>query len=101
MAAKDDDQNDDLLDLVSAMADRIGLTGRDREQYIHEHMTRSGYRMVPSYERGDDDGEDDDNEGGSFFPRGNRNQGRNPRDRRQARGRGNQRQSRGENWYDD
>jgi hypothetical protein len=64
MADKDDD---DLFDSVSAMADRIGLSGREKSRYIHEHMTRGGYRAVPSYVR--DEGEDDDDDDGSstFF----------------------------------
>lgn len=41
--------NDTFLDTVRAMADRLGLTDEERDRYVHEHMTRSGYRMVPNY----------------------------------------------------
>jgi hypothetical protein len=58
------EDDDDLLETVTKMADRLKLKGRDREKYVHEHMTRGGYRAVPRYVR-DDDGDDD--EGGSFF----------------------------------
>ena len=62
-----DSQEDSLYDDVSAMADRLKLTGRDRTQYIHEHMTRSGYRAVPTYVKDDEEEEDDSGSGSSFF----------------------------------
>lgn len=68
-----DNQEDSLYDDVSAMADRIGLTGKDRTSYIHEHMTRGGYRAVPSYVKDDSDDEDDEGSSGSgFFGSGRR-----------------------------
>lgn len=76
------DKDDDLLDSVNAMADRLKLTGRDRSRYIHEHMTRSGYRAVPQYVK--DDGDDDDDDSSGFFGkkrRPNRDGGRRDRDR--------------------
>jgi hypothetical protein len=63
MADKDDD---DLYDTVSGMADRLKLKGEERGRYIHEHMTRSGYKAVPNYVKADDD-DDDDDSGSSFF----------------------------------
>ena len=61
----DSKDDDDLYDSVSAMADRLKLKGKERGTYIHEHMTRSGYRAVPNYVKADDD--DDDDDGGSSF----------------------------------
>lgn len=57
------DKDDTLYDDVSAMADRIGLEGSDRTKYIHQHMTRGGYKAVPNYvpaEESDDDEEQDE-----------------------------------------
>lgn len=59
------DKDDDLLDSVSAMADRMGLTGRERSRYIHEHMTRSGFKAVPQYVKAEDD--EDEDKGSGFF----------------------------------
>jgi hypothetical protein len=63
MAARDDKNDQEDYESVSAMADRLKLKGRERSRYIHDHMTSFGYRMVPSYVR-DEDEEDDD--GGRF-----------------------------------
>jgi hypothetical protein len=53
MAEKNED---DFLGQVQAMADRLGLTdAEERGQYVHQHMTRAGYTMVPSYVKEDDD----------------------------------------------
>jgi hypothetical protein len=60
------DDNDDLFSTVTGMADRLKLTGKERQTYIHEHMTRSGYRMEPTYVPGGDDDDDDDSSGGFF-----------------------------------
>jgi len=65
VADKDDD---DLFESVSGMADRLGLKGSERRTYIHEHMTRGGYRAVPNYVKADDD-DDDDDKGSGFFDR--------------------------------
>lgn len=59
-----DQDKDDFLDTVVNMAERLGLEGDDRGKYVHEHMTRAGYRMVPSYVK-EDEG-DSGNEGGFF-----------------------------------
>jgi hypothetical protein len=68
---KDDSQHD--YESVAAMADRLKLKGKDRNRYIHEHMTGIGYRMVPSYVREE---EDEDDGGGRFRLRGNGNRSR-------------------------
>jgi len=60
------DKDDDFPDAVSDMADRLGLKGRDRTRYVHEHMTRGGYKAVPNYVKADDD-DDDDDDGSPFF----------------------------------
>ena len=79
MADKDDD---DLFDSVSSMADRLKLKGKERTTYIHEHMTRGGYKAVPNYVKADDD-DDDDDSGSPFFGsrRGNRSGSRRSRRR--------------------
>jgi hypothetical protein len=79
MADKDDD---DLYDSVSNMADRLKLKGKERTTYIHEHMTRGGYKAVPNYVKADDD-DDDDDSGSPFFGsrRGNRSGSRRSRRR--------------------
>lgn len=38
----------DLAD-VTARAKRLGLKGRDKEEYIHKHMTGYGYRARRTY----------------------------------------------------
>jgi hypothetical protein len=45
-----DDEDDDLFDAVSAMADRMGLQGKERAAYIDDHMTQGGYGRVQSRE---------------------------------------------------
>lgn len=102
MADKDDD---DLFESVSAMADRIGLTGREKTRYVHEHMTRGGYRAVPSYIPADDNDDDDDgNDDSGFF--GGRSSGRRRRPVRDqesgGRGSGTRRRRSSEDddgWY--
>jgi hypothetical protein len=88
--AKDDD--DDLFDTVSGMADRLELKGKERQTYVHEHMTRGGYRMEPSYVKGDPD--DDDDDGGSGFFGSNRNRSGSG-SRNDSRSRSRSRRSRG------
>lgn len=61
------DKDDDLFDAVSGMADRIKLKGKDRERYIHDHMTRGGYKAVPQYVPDDSGEDDDDDDDGPFF----------------------------------
>ena len=65
-----DKEDDDLYESVTKMADRLKLKGKDRGTYVHEHMTRGGYRAVPNYVK--DDGDDDDDESGSPFFGGKR-----------------------------
>lgn len=62
------DKDDDLYESVSAMADRIKLTGQDRTKYIHDHMTRGGYKAIPQYVPADDKDDDDDDDS-PFFNR--------------------------------
>jgi hypothetical protein len=91
-----DDKDDDLYDTVSAMADRLELTGRERTTYIHEHMTRGGYKAVPQYVRGDDD-DDDDSGGSSFFGSGRRRRsGGDDRGKRRGQSRSNRDD---DDWY--
>jgi hypothetical protein len=45
-----DEEEDDLYDSVSAMADRMGLKGDKRAVYIDDHMTQGGYQRVQSRE---------------------------------------------------
>ena len=79
MADKDDD---DLYDSVSNMADRLKLKGGERSKYIHEHMTRGGYKAVPNYVKADDDDDDDDSSSPFFGSRrGNRSGSRRSRRR--------------------
>jgi hypothetical protein len=66
------ENEDGFFAQVEAMAERLGLTGDDRQKYVHEHMTRGGYRMVPSYVKDDDEG---DTGGSDFFGNRKRNKG--------------------------
>jgi hypothetical protein len=91
-----DREDDSLFDDVSAMADRIGLKGQDRSRYIHEHMTRSGYKAVPNYVRDEGEEEEEEEESSGFF--GSRR--RTNRDRGTDGGRSEQRR-RGRNEDDD
>jgi hypothetical protein len=61
-AMPDTNKEDGFFDQVSAMAERLGLTDDDRAKYVHDHMTRAGYKMVPSYIL-----EDEGQESGSDF----------------------------------
>jgi hypothetical protein len=70
------DKDDDLLDSVTAMADRLKLGGKERSTYIHEHMTRGGYKAVPNYVLADDDDDDDDDKGSGFFGGGGKRRSR-------------------------
>jgi hypothetical protein len=44
----EEEEEDPTFDEVSAMADRLGLKGRDRQSYIDDHMTGLGYDAVQS-----------------------------------------------------
>jgi hypothetical protein len=79
-----DKDDDDLYDTVSSMADRLKLKGKERGSYIHEHMTRSGYRAVPNYVKADDD-DDDDDSGSGFFGGSRRRSGSSSRSRSRSR----------------
>ena len=50
------------LETVTAMAERLKLKGKEKSQYIHDHMTGLGYRSEPHYVR---DGEEGDGDSGS------------------------------------
>lgn len=73
MASSRDKDDPTDFDTVSGMADRLKLRGRDRQKYIHDHMTGLGYRHVPSYVK-----DDDDDDSSSFF--GSRRRSRSRRD---------------------
>lgn len=66
-----DDDTDDLYESVGAMAKRIGLKEGSTEysKYVHDHMTRGGYKAVPTYVRADDGDDDDDDDDTPFFAR--------------------------------
>jgi hypothetical protein len=40
---------EEFLSRVRGMGEAIGLKDDDLTKYTHEHMTRAGYKMVPSY----------------------------------------------------
>jgi hypothetical protein len=68
MAFRSEEEEDDLFDQVTAMADRMGLKGPKRQEYIHDHMTQGGYEMVQtreSYQRIRQDESDDSGRGGT------------------------------------
>jgi hypothetical protein len=95
-----DDRDDDLYESVSAMADRIGLEGRERQDYIHEHMTRAGYDAVPQYVRREEEEEGRGSRRGSgFFGSGSGSGSSSDRDR--DRGSGQKRRSRDRSRGDD
>jgi hypothetical protein len=93
-----DSQEDSLYDDVSAMADRLKLTGRERTSYIHEHMTRGGYKAIPSYVRDESEDDDDEDSSGSSFFGGRR---RRPTRDQESGGHGTRtrRQRDDDNWY--
>jgi hypothetical protein len=66
-----DDDTDDLFEQVGAMAKRIGLKegSSDYQKYVHDHMTRGGYKAVPTYVPANDDDDDDDADDTPFFNR--------------------------------
>lgn len=80
----DNDTNDSDQDYesVSKMADRMGLKGRDREKYVHEHMTSLGYSSRRSYYTPEDEDDDGDNDRFGLRKRG-RNSGQQSRRNRQ------------------
>jgi len=52
---------------VTAMADRMGLTGEDRDRYIHQHMTKLGYAAERRYKLKEDEKNKNKNDEDSFF----------------------------------
>ena len=89
-----DREEDSLYDDVSAMADRLKLTGSDKRRYIHEHMTRSGYKAVPTYVLAEDEDEEEEEESG-FFGSGKRR----PREHRDRQGGRSRRPRDDDDWY--
>jgi hypothetical protein len=69
------DTDDEFHDQVLSMADRLRLKGNDRRKYVHDHMTRGGYRMEPTYVPADDDDDDDDDDT-PFFGKSKRSSSR-------------------------
>lgn len=65
------DRDDNFLDRVAELADEIGLTGRDKEEYIGRHAKAKGYRGVTNWVK---DSGDDGSSG--FFGSGGRDGGR-------------------------
>jgi hypothetical protein len=88
----DEDEDDGLFDQVVGLADRLGLSGDKRSNYIDDHMTEAGYERVQtrdSYQKAREADEDEDaggrsrwfGGGGKTRPQGGREQARNPRQR--------------------
>lgn len=94
--ADDRDPEEDLASFT-ATAERLGLKGKERSRYIHEHMTGVGYKAEPRYVTSDDD-EDEEDDGGRFSVR--RRSGSRNRDSSSGRSGSRQRNS-GSGWYDD
>jgi hypothetical protein len=46
----EDEDEDNLYDQVDAMATRLGLQGKERQNYIHDHMIQGGYEQVQTRE---------------------------------------------------
>lgn len=72
MARDDDKEERSPVEIdqarIERMADRLKIPKRDREQYIHEHMTGLGYKAQRTYKENDDD----DDGGGRYRVRRNR-----------------------------
>jgi hypothetical protein len=66
MASKQENTPESDLAAVKAQAKRLGLTGKDREEYIHKHMTGFGYRAKRTYVVPEDS---DSRRGSGFFGR--------------------------------
>ncbi len=70
------EEEDDLFDTVTAMADRMGLKGDKRATYIHDHMTQGGYQQVQTREsytriqQDEDEGQGGDGNRWGFGARG-------------------------------
>jgi hypothetical protein len=61
-----DSAADTFINRVSEMADELGLTGDERNDYIHRHASAKGYKMVPTWIKEGGDGDT----GGGFFGSG-------------------------------
>lgn len=95
------DKDDNLLERVTEMADDLELSGSERRRYIHEHMTRKGYKAIPQYVKGEGDDDDDDS---GFFGGSSKRRSRDddddddkPSRRRRSPSRS---RSRSDDWYD-
>lgn len=73
MAERSSAQED--YETVSAMAERLKLTGHDKEDYIRRHMRGFGHKSVTSWVEGDAD-----DEGGFFGSRKKSDRRRSQRD---------------------
>jgi hypothetical protein len=77
--ARPNDDNDDYFDLLSEVADRAKLTGRNRAKFLDDFMDAGGYESVQSRDsyRRREETEDNGRGGGSgYFTRGRRERGR-------------------------
>jgi hypothetical protein len=63
--ASQEDVNNDHKS-VASMADRLGLSGEDREKYVDKHMTTLGHKGQRTYIPGGDDNDDANDDGGFF-----------------------------------
>lgn len=92
---KEEEEEDGLFDEVVRLADRLGLSGDKRSNYIDDHMTEAGYERVQtrdSYVRAREQDDDGDGSGRSRWFGGSRErdrapaQGRRPQNPRGQRG---------------
>jgi hypothetical protein len=78
------DDDDDTFDRVSDLADRLGLKGKDRDRYIHNHMEDMGYGRVTtkeSYQKKHDDDDEKEGRQDRYLGRSRRSSGGNSRSR--------------------
>lgn len=71
----EEEEEDGLFDEVVRLADRLGLKGDKRSNYIDDHMTEAGYERVQtrdSYVRVREQDEDEDGTGRSRWFGGSR-----------------------------
>lgn len=75
MRDNEEEEEDGLFDEVVRLADRLGLKGDKRANYIDDHMTEAGYERVQtrdSYVRVREQDEDEDGSGRSRWFGGSR-----------------------------
>jgi hypothetical protein len=60
---RESEDDDDLFDRVTDMADRMGLQGEKRATYIDDHMTQGGYSRVQSRESYARQSQEDESQG--------------------------------------